>query len=198
MSATTNTISMPSVTFVSILKALSCAMSKDTTRPYLMGIYVDIANKRMCATDGHRLHVVNLSDRFTTVWGEPLNFFLNSRNVKDLVKSSKKGSTVIVVKENLVTVTSGDIEETIKTDRVKYPPIDGVLEIPKDCNKIPLLNPSYMSDAYASIVKLAGGKGYAYEMHTKLEYFGNYSPARLTASTDNGDFVAIIMPRART
>jgi len=60
--------------------------SNEETRYYLCGVFVDVVNRRMVATDGHRLGMLNMGDGLAK--GDDVASFILSNN-KDLQRACK-------------------------------------------------------------------------------------------------------------
>jgi len=123
----------------SLINKTIFALSKDDTKPSLMGAYMEILEKQitMVATDGHRLSC-NKSNQFSSTGYEGSLIipkkFLNT--VIPLLETQEE--TNIWVGDNHITTTFGNITAFSRLIDAKYPDFRAV--IPKNNDKIVIAN----------------------------------------------------------
>lgn len=98
-------------------KVLINAQSKDVTRHYLCGVY--FTENMVCATDGHKLHIINTNQNQEFDVIIPTNIFktFDILNISDFKLRSLKD------KDNKYNITSGKIEIVFEAVDGNYPNI---------------------------------------------------------------------------
>jgi len=200
--------------YLNICRFTSC----EGHRLYLNGVYVDVVNKRLVATDGHRLGLLALEtgvDIHTT--NEPTSFILT--NSKDMQRACKAGryetvwlrchaDKVEIIKYSAMAATAddtakytGDVEQTFPASRVY---VDGTF--PDYAVVIPRNVTGQVYDTLPGIDGAAGtvlgyGLNAAYlaafanpdEKGARIQYVPNSGGPGLVFNSD-ARFLGVLMP----
>jgi DNA polymerase III sliding clamp (beta) subunit (PCNA family) len=141
----------PAAEFRAALSYVLPAVSSDTTRPHLHGVYLD--GSRVASTDGHRLHTAALPSSLA----EPL--FLPHAAALSLERVLPAGEQVVLAKnEEYLVVRCGLWTLSAKIETVDFPAVDQV--IPSlGCQSIHLeVEGKVLSKALDRVTKLSSNK----------------------------------------
>ncbi len=175
------------------LKAVSLAMAVKDIRRYLNGMLIQCSGRtvRLVATNGHRLHMIDLPQDVLCpplVEGVIIPRFL----IEWALKSSKPGQSVQITTDGAaVTIAAGGASMSGAAIDEAYPDYDLVLARGVPSGEVAQFNPQYVLDACAAVGELAGKDE---KLSPTLRHNG------LAAATVAYErFLAVIMPlRPRT
>jgi DNA polymerase III sliding clamp (beta) subunit (PCNA family) len=150
------------------LKAVSFAMAKDNIRYYLNGMLVECNGQtvRLVATDGHRLHIMDVPPLEPENGGDTIPLpkpVIVPRSLIDwALKNSKKGQAIELTVMPVPDASPVPVLKiTANVFSMTEPAIDG--RFPDYLRVLPhtlsgetaQFNPAYVSDAYAAVLELA-------------------------------------------
>lgn len=170
------------------LKAVSLAMAVKDIRRYLNGMLIQCSGRtvRLVATNGHRLHMIDLPQDVLCpplVEGVIIPRFL----IEWALKSSKPGQSVQITTDGAaVTIAAGGASMSGAAIDKKYPGYDRILPRGVPSGETAQFNPQYVSDAYAAVGELAGKDE---KLSPTLRHNGLGG-----ATVAYGRFMAVIMP----
>lgn len=170
------------------LKAVSLAMASRDTRKYLNGLLIQCSGRtvRLVATDGHRLHMMDLPQ---DVPCPPLveGVIVPRALIEWALKNSKPGQSVQITTDGAtVTIAAGG--SGMSGAAIDWAPLDYDRVLPRGIptGEVAQFNPQYVSDAYAAVGELAG-KGEKLSPTLRHNGLGG-------ATVAYGRFLAVIMP----
>ncbi len=171
------------------LKAVSLAMANRDIRKYLNGMLVQCSGLtvRLVATDGHRLHMIDLSQ---DVPCPPLveGVIVPRALIEWALKNSKPGQSVQITTDGAaVTIAAGGTGMSGAAIGLAYPDYGRILPRTPPSGGVAQFNPMFVSDAYAAVKELSG-KGET--LFPTLRHNGEYVAATVAYER----FLAVIMP----
>lgn len=175
------------------LKAVSLAMANSAVRFYLNGMLIRCSGRtvRLVATDGHRLHMIDLPQEVPC---PPLveGVIVPRALIDWALKNSKPGQFVQITTDGAaVTIAAGGASMSGAAVDGTYPEYSRILPRGIPTGEVAQFNPQYVSDAYAAVKELAG-KGEP--LFPTLLHNGRYNPATVAYER----FLAAIMPLRET
>lgn len=170
------------------LKAVSLAMANRDVRFYLIGMLIQCSGRtvRLVATDGPRLHMIDLPQEVPC---PPLveGAIIPRALIEWTLKNSKPGQSVQVTTDGAtVTIAAGGASMSGTAIDGVYPDYDRVLPRGIPTGEVTQFQPHYVSDAYEAVKELAG-KGEP--LFPTLRHSGLSG-----ATVAYGRFLAVIMP----
>lgn len=175
------------------LKAVSLAMGLRDPRFYLNGMLIQCSGRtvRLVATDGNRLHMLDLPQNVPC---PPLveGMIIPRAMVDWALKNSKPGQSVQVTTDGAtVTIAAGGAGMSGAAVDGRYPDYDRILPRGIPTGEVAQFDPQYVSDAYAAVKELAR-KGEP--LFPSLRHNGTYGAATVAYER----FLAVIMPLRST
>ncbi len=171
------------------LKAVSLAMANRDVRFYLNGMLIQCSGRtvRLVATDGHRLHMIDLPQEVPC---PPLveGVIIPRDLIEWALKNSKPGQSVQITTDGAtVTIASGGASMSGAAIDARYPDYGRILPRGIPTGEVAQFQQHYVSDAYAAVRELAG-KGEP--LFPTLRHNG----ADVSATVAYKRFLAVIMP----
>lgn len=170
------------------LKAVSLAMANRDVRKYLNGMLIQCSGRtvRLVATDGHRLHMMDLPQDIPC---PPLveGVIIPRALIEWALKNSKPGQSVQITTDGAtVTIAAGGASMSGTAIDGRYPDYDRILPRGVPTGEVAQFQPHYVYDAYAAVKELAR-KGEL--LFPTLRHSG-----LAAAAVAYGRFLAVIMP----
>lgn len=174
------------------LKAVSLAMANRDIRKYLNGVLIQSSGRtvRLVATDGHRLHMIDLPQ---DVPCPPLvgGVIVPRALIEWALKNSKPGQSVQITTDGAtVTIAAGGASMSGAAIDERYPDYPRVLPRGVPSGEVAQFQPQYVSDTYAAVNELSG-KGEP--LFPTLRHNGLNG-----ATVAHKRFLAVIMPLSST
>ncbi len=140
------------------LKAVSLAMAARDIRFYLNGMLIQCSGRtvRLVATDGNRLHLLDLPQEVPC---PPLveGVIIPRALIEWALKNSKPGQSVQITTDSAtVTIAAGGAGMSGAAIDGAYPYYGRVLPCGVPTGEVAQFDPHYVSDAYAAVKELAG------------------------------------------
>ena len=174
------------------LKAVFLALANRDIRFYLNGMLIQCSGRtvRLVATDGHRLHMIDLPQEVPC---PPLveGVIVPRALIDWALKNSKPGQSVQITTDgSAVTIAAGGASMSGAAVDGTYPEYSRILPRGIPTGEVAQFNPQYVSDAYTAVKELAGKctKSFPTLQHNGL--------AAATVAYER--FLAVIMPLRAT
>lgn len=98
-----------------------CRFASDgATRPHIAGVFVDVANKRLVATDGHRLGLLDMSEDMAAPGPEPITL-ANSKDLQRACKAGRNEKIWLRCYSDRVEIVSTSAEKATAANLDEYP-----------------------------------------------------------------------------